>query len=79
MNNKQTYDQIFIETFNVVESALGDDLNYDAVPGWDSIAHMALIAEIEESFNITMEIDDIIDFSSYNRGLEILTKYEIEF
>ena len=79
MSNKQKYDQIFIETFNIVESALGDDLKYDTIPDWDSIAHMALIAELEESFSIVMEIDDIIDFSSYNRGLEILKKYEVEF
>jgi acyl carrier protein len=38
---------------------------------------MTLIAEIEEKFNITIEIDDIIDFSSYNKGKEILKKYGV--
>ena len=79
MSNKQKYDQVFIEALNVAESALGDDLNYDTIPDWDSIAHMALIAELEELFNITMETDDIIDFSSYKKGFEILKKCGIEF
>jgi acyl carrier protein len=39
---------------------------------------MALIAELEDSFEISMEMDDIIDFSSYEKGIEILKKYDID-
>ena len=39
---------------------------------------MGLIAELEDSFDISMEMDDIIDFSSYEKGKEILKKYDIE-
>ena len=38
---------------------------------------MAMIAELEEAFDISMDIDDIIEFSSYNKGIEILKKYEV--
>ena len=41
---------------------------------------MSLIAAIEEKFNISMETDDIIDFSSYKKGQEILEqKYNLKF
>jgi hypothetical protein len=40
---------------------------------------MSLVAELEDAFNIMMETDDIIDFSSYNKGKEILGKYNITF
>ena len=30
-------------------------------------------------FGITLETDDIIDFSSYKKGKEILEKYKIKF
>lgn len=79
MINKQKYDQVFINNFSINENALGDDLVYNSIPAWDSIGHMALIAGIEETFNITMETDDIINFSSYKKGLELLAKYKIEF
>ena len=39
---------------------------------------MGLIAEIEEAFGIELEMDDVIDFSSYVRGKEILKKYNVE-
>jgi acyl carrier protein len=58
---------------------LGDDLLYNTIPEWDSIGHMGMIAAIEETFDIMMETDDIIDFSSYKKGFEILEKYGIKF
>ena len=79
MNSKQKYDQVFIESFSIDKSVLDDDLVYNTIPTWDSIGHMAMIAGIEDAFDIMMETDDIIDFSSYKKGFEILAKYGIEF
>ena len=52
---------------------------YQDIPEWDSVGHMTLIAELEDAFNITMDTDDIIDFNSYEKGKEILSKYNITF
>jgi acyl carrier protein len=79
MNNKQKYDQAFIESFSISESALDDNLIYNSIPEWDSVGHMGMISELEDVFEIMMEMDDIIDFSSYKKGLEIITKYGIKF
>ena len=79
MNNKQKYDQVFIDSFLLSEDALGDDLLYNSIPEWDSIGHMGLIADLEEEFDIMMEMDDIIDFSSYKKGFELIAKYGVEF
>ena len=38
-----------------------------------------MIAKIEDEFEINMEIDDIIDFSSYTKGFDTLVKYGIKF
>lgn len=79
MNNKQKYDQVFISSFSIDESVLNENLEYNTIPDWDSIGHMELIAELEEVFDIMMEMDDIIDFSSYKKGFELLEKYNVEF
>ena len=79
MNNKQKYDQAFIESFSIDESKLDDNLEYNTIPEWDSVGHMGLIAELEEVFDIMMEMDDIIDFSSYKKGFELIAKYGVEF
>lgn len=74
---KQKYDQVFIENFSVEASQLGDSLAYNQVPAWDSIGHMTMIAALESAFNIAIETDDVIDFSSYKKGMEILAKYGV--
>lgn len=79
MTNIEKYNESFISSLQVSEYQL-PTLSYQSVEGWDSVGHMALIATLEDSFDIIMETDDIIDFSSYEKGKEILTNnYEIEF
>ena len=77
MTNLEKYNEKFIEVLNVTEEQL-EGLSYQGIKEWDSIGHMGLISELEDSFNIEMETDDIVDFSSYEKGKEILRKYGIE-
>ena len=78
MNNEEKYDEVFINSFSLKQSDLDDNLVYESVSEWDSVGHMGMIAELEETFDIMLETDDIIDFSSYKKGIEILAKYKIE-
>lgn len=77
MGNLEKYQQAFKETFMVEEEKLSD-LKYQDIPEWDSVGHMALMAALEENFQIELDIDDIIDFSSFEYGKEILRKYEVD-
>ena len=77
MSNLDKYNQCFISSFALDENALKNNIEYNSITEWDSIGHMAMIAELEEVFGISMDIDDIIEFSSYNKGIEILEKYEV--
>lgn len=79
MNNKEKYDQAFIDSFSIDANDLNDKLEYNSIQTWDSVGHMGLIAALEEQFDIMMEMDDIIDFSSYQKGFEIVAKYEVVF
>lgn len=78
MSNTKKYNKAFITALEVKEEQL-PGLKYQAFEKWDSVGHMALIAELEDAFDIMMDTDDIIDLSSYEKGMEILKKYDIEF
>ena len=75
---QKQYDQAFMTAFDIDASALGPDLKYESIQEWDSIGHMGLIAELEDAFEISMEMDDIIDFNSYEKGIKIMKKYDID-
>lgn len=79
MTNLEKYNQAFIENFNITVDQL-PGLKYQGTELWDSVGHMTLVAALEDAFEIMMETDDIIDFSSYEKGKEILsTKYNVKF
>jgi acyl carrier protein len=77
-NNLLTYNSVFIDSFGINDDKL-KDLKYQDITEWDSVGHMGLMGSLEEAFKIEMEIDDIIDFSSYKKGMDILLKYNISF
>lgn len=79
MTNLEKYNAVFEENLQVSEEQLAT-LKYQGVELWDSVGHMTLVAALEDTFDIMMETDDIIDFSSYEKGKEILNnKYGIDF
>lgn len=78
MSNLEKYNKAFMETFDIGDEKLLK-LKYQDIPAWDSVGHMSLIASLEDAFSIMMDTDDIIDLSSYEKGKEILKKYNIEF
>jgi len=78
MTNKEKYDAVFVECFAVEPTQLTENLTYQSVSTWDSVGHMAMIAQLEDGFGIMMEVDDIIDFSSYTVGIQILAKYGVD-
>ena len=77
MKNIDKYTKVFINTFKVDKKKLSKNLKYNSIAEWDSVGHMAMIGKLEKTFKITMEMDDIIDFSSFNEGKKILKKYKI--
>lgn len=78
MTNLEKYTNVFVETFGITADQT-KGLAYQGIETWDSVGHMTLIAAIEDTFGIMMDTDDIIDLSSFEKGKEILAKYNVEF
>lgn len=77
MSNLDRYKKVFIDSFEIEEEILSD-LKYQDIEQWDSLGHMSMIGALEEEFDIMFEMDDIIDFSSFSKGIETIAKYGVE-
>jgi len=77
LSNTEKYNKVFIKSFSTNKLKL-KKLKYQSIPQWDSVGHMSLITALEETFNISLEMDDIIDFSSFEKGKKILKKYKVK-
>ena len=77
MSNKEKYIECFVESLDIDKKEVNYQLVYESIPEWDSIGHMTLMSDLEQGFNISIDTDDIIDFSSFKKGIQILKKYKI--
>ncbi len=79
MDNQQTLVDVFTQALGIPAQQVTDDLTYNTIKEWDSTAHMVLIAELENSFDVMLDTDDIIDMSSVAKAKTILAKYDVNF
>lgn len=69
------YEAVFRSVLGIPDHESLDKLEYQGVATWDSVGHMALIAALESEFEISLEMDDVIDLDSFETGKAILAKY----
>lgn len=78
MTNLEKYNSIFTEVFGVDPSALGDNFNNKTVDLWDSVHQLNLVSLAEEAFDIMLDPEDIMGFTSYDNGKKIVANQGIE-
>ena len=78
MTNIKRLNGIFCEVFSVEESALNENFNNCNVEGWDSVRQLSLTTAVEDEFDIMLDAEDILEFTSYDNAKAILGKYQIE-
>lgn len=78
MNDAVTEDKVvavFARVLGIDPATINDDLRYATIPQWDSIAHMSVVAALEEAFGVMIDMDEVIDMSSVGKAREILSKH----
>ena len=78
MTNLEKLNKIFCEVFSVEESALNSGFDKCSIEGWDSVHQLSLTSSVEDEFDIMLDAEDILEFTSYDNAKKVLTKYEIE-
>lgn len=78
MTNLEKFNNVFCEVFGIEESMLGADLDKNSIDNWDSVHQLSLTSTLEDEFDIMLDAEDILEFTSYNNAKSILSKYDIE-
>ncbi|MGI6072203.1 MAG: acyl carrier protein [Lachnospiraceae bacterium] len=79
MTNLEKYNKIVKQSLGASDSDLNDDvLVYNRFPSWDSVAHVEMVADLEEKFEVLFSTLDITSFGKYSLGIEILTKLGVD-
>jgi acyl carrier protein len=65
----------FKESFDLDDDVDTSKLVYQEYPAWTSIGHMILVAALESEFDTMLETDDILEMSSFDKSVSIMSKY----
>lgn len=78
MNTIEQLHGVFARAFEIPVEQVNDQLEYQAIAEWDSMSHLVLIEELESTYNITIEMEDILEMNSVERIKLALKKYGFE-
>ena len=77
MNALDRLKNAFAQALNLPPGTDFEGLAYAVTPGWDSVAHMALVAEIETAFDIMLSTDEVIGMSSFQVAKETVARHGV--
>lgn len=78
MGNIEKLKEAFVEGLEIPVEEV-ENATMESVGKWDSIGQMSLIAIIEDAFGVEFEPDEVMRFTSFAAGVDILKNHNIEF
>ena len=78
MSNIEKLKKAFVEGLELPIEEV-ENATMESVEKWDSIGQMSLIAIIEDEFGIELEQEEVMRFTSFVAGVDILKNHNIEF
>jgi acyl carrier protein len=71
---------VFAEALDVDPATIDwDTVAYRGIEQWDSVAHMRLVAEIEDAFDVMLDTDDVIGMSTFIIARDTLARLGVDF
>ncbi|MEV4640421.1 acyl carrier protein [Actinoplanes sp. NPDC049548] len=71
--------KVFVETLGLGAQVDWNGLRYRRVEQWDSVAHMYLVGEIEQVFDVMLETQDVLAMDSFAAATNILARHGVNF
>lgn len=65
---------IFVDVFDSEDLRINLETNASDIEGWDSLAHINLIAAIQEEYDIRFSMDDVTSMKSVNDMIETIMR-----
>ena len=69
---------VFVESLGLDEDVDVENLKYRDIDQWDSVGHLALVAAIEDDFDVELDTEQVIDMSSFKVAVDMLKGLGVE-
>ncbi len=67
--------EILKDTLDLDELELSEDTVADDVDGWDSLAHITIISEVEDAFHIRFPMKNVLTMKNVGEMVDIIEEH----
>jgi len=64
--------QAFHDAFDVDSKLVSIDTTPDDIPGWDSVGHLALASSLESVFEVSFDVDDLMEMENVREIVRVV-------
>jgi len=64
--------EAFKAAFHIDPQLVSMETSASDIPGWDSVGHLSLASELEQAFEISLDVDELIEMESVREIVRII-------
>ena len=72
-----TVEEVVARVFGADPGSIDDSSSPESVEGWDSMGHLNLVTALEQDFNVSIDIGDVMEMVTVKKIREILEQYGV--
>ena len=73
----KTVEEVVSRVFGVERGSIDESSCPETVEGWDSMGHLNLVAALEKTFNVSIDIGDAMEMVNVLKIRQILLEYGV--
>ena len=73
----RTVEEVVAGVFGVERGSVDERSCPETIEGWDSMGHLNLLAALEQNFNVSIDIGDVVEMVNVQKIREILLAYGV--
>ena len=64
--------EAFKAAFDIDPHLVSMETSPSDIPGWDSVGHLSLASELEQAFEISLDVDELMEMESVSEIVRII-------
>jgi acyl carrier protein len=77
LNNDEVLTDIICKILLLEETQISDTLAREDIEEWDSMSHLVLVSECENTFNVSFSDDEVVEIQTIGDLKQTLTNHNI--
>ena len=65
--------QAFVASFEIDPQLVTMETSASDIPGWDSVGHLLLASNLEQQFEISLDVDELMEMENVREIVRIVT------